>query len=403
MKKALILFFFVPFFVNAQQDKLFDNYFIGIQAGLNFSEYLNPIHYRMDTLLQSSTPVVPLIGANITLPFNKYLNLRIGGVYSLKGTDYTYPENIKIRYSYFEFPTMLQIKPGNFLRLEAGVVPSVLMSSKAYFHAAADSVEILPKTGSGIEIGIHLGAELSLQKNWNIGFCYEMPTSSSSFSNYKFTITYCFQKELFSKSLKINTTVAYEQIKEIRGNAILVRLKTSDNQISALKKMGHAVEADQLQKKQRSINLEIVNAFKKNFNFCPVYFFYSSASSDIKKGNYNGSLLNDSLIADSSIRFNFNTAYIAEFNYLDADTNYTDRSLYDQKSYKSDTLVNVSNSRTVEALVLRNAYFTQLKEPFPSYVLMYDWMKRKTYSMAVATFNQQLHNFYKQSLQPNLR
>jgi hypothetical protein len=399
MKKILILFLFTPVFLNAQQSKIFDDIFIGIQAGLNFSDYLNPIHYRMDTLSQSSKPIVPLIGANVTFPFNRYLNLRIGAVYSLKGTDYLYPESIKIRYSYFDFPTMIQIKPGNFFRLEAGVVPSVLMSSKAYFHAAADSVDVLPKTGSGIEMGVHLGAEVTLQKGWDIGFCYEMPTSSSSFSNYKFTITYSFNRDIFNKSFKINSNVAYMQIKEIKDNAILVRLKTSENQINALRKMGRSEEAAQLEKKQRRTNLEIMNAFKKNFTFCPVFFFYSSSTGKIKHANYKGCLLNDSLIADTSIRYNFNTTYIAEFDFIDPDTIYTDRTLTDQRSYKSDSSYAISNSHLEEALVVRNTYFTQLKEPFPSFVRMSEWMKRKTYSMAVATLNQQLFNFYKLSMQ----
>jgi len=294
---------------------------------------------------------------------------------------------------------MVQIKPGNFIRFEAGMVTSVVLNSKVSYHASGDSVVKLPKNGSGIELALHLGAEVTLQKGLDIGFCYEIPTNSSSFDNFKFTITYSFRRTVFNKSPKINTNLAFEQIKEIRNNAILVRLKTSENQINALKEMGHNAEAEQLQQKQRTTNLEIVRAFKKNFNFCPVYFFYSSSTYYIKHNNYTGHLLNDSLNADTAVNFKFNKAYIAEFDYIDPDTNYVDRSMYDQKSYKSDSSISLSNTHLEEALVLRNSYFTQLKEPFPYYVRMEEWLKRKTYAMAVGIFNQQLYNFFKLSVQ----
>jgi hypothetical protein len=398
MKKVLILLLVSPLFLKAQQENLLDNIYIGIQAGLNFSDYLNPVKFQNDSIFESSRSTLPFIGANITVPFNDYLNFRIGGAYSMKGTNYLMPQYLKIRYNYFDFPTMVQIKTGNYFRFEAGVVPSILMSSKAYYHAASDSVVRIPKYGSGVDLAIHFGAEVTLQRGIDIGFCYEMPTRSSSFDNFKFSISYKFRREIFQSAPRPDINLAYDQIKDIRNNAVLVRLKTSENQIRALKETGHFEEAEQLKKRQRSINLEIMNAFKKNFNFCPVYFFYSSSTNQIKHNNFDGNLLNENLEADTLIKFRFNRFYVAEFDYIDPDTSFVDRSLYDQKAYKSDSSFAVSSSHLDEALILRNAYFTQLKEPLPAYVRMEEWLKRKNYAMAVAILNQQLYNFFKQSM-----
>ena len=399
MKKAIILFLFIPFFLKAQQENPFDKLYIGIQAGLNISKYLNPENFWKDSLYGANRSTLPLIGVNITMPFNKYLNLRIGGIYSLKGTNYIDSIYCKIRYRYLDFPTIIQIKTGNFLRFEAGAVSSVVMKSKAIVGATSNYVVHLPKNGSGLEIALHIGAEVTLQKGIDIGFSYEIPTNSSSFDNFKFTITYSFLRNSFDKKLKEKEDLAYQQIIDLHNNAILVRLKTSDNQINALKEMGRNDDAEEFRKKQFAINREIVNAFKKNFNFCPVYFFYSSSSYYIKHQQYNGHLLNDSLVADTSVKFNSNKAYIAEFDYLDPDTIYSGRSLYDQKSYQSDSLLSLSTTHLTEALVLRNAYFTQLKQPFPYYIKMEEWKARKSYAMAVGMLNQQLHNFFKQSMQ----
>lgn len=399
MKKAIILFLFIPFCLKAQQDKPVDNLFIGIQAGLNISKYLNPINFRHDSLFEPNRAALPLVGVNITMPFNKYLNLRIGGIYSLRGTNYIDPVYCKIRYNYLDIPTIVQIKTGNFFRFEAGAVSSIVMSSKALFHSSGDSVVQLPKNGSGIEIALHLGAEITLQKGIDIGFSYEIPTRSSSFDNFRFTITYSFQRNIFNKTPKVKDVIAFQQIKDLRNNAILVRLKTSENQINALKEMGRYADAEALQKKQFARNLEIINAFKKNFNFCPVYFFYSSSSFYIKHNQYSGRLLNDSLVADTSIKFNYTKAYIAEFDFIEPDTIYSGQTSDDQKNYLSDSSLTLSNTHLTEALVIRNSYFTQLKKPFPYYVKMEEWMTRKSYAMAVGIFNEQLHRFLKLSMQ----
>ena len=396
MKKALFLFLFIPVLLKAQQDipndKPVNNLFIGIQAGLNISKYIS------DSLIEPNRAALPLIGANVSIPFNKTLNLRIGGIYSLRGTNYIDPVYCKIRYNYLDIPTIIQIKTGNFFRFEVGAISSLVFSSKALFHAAGDSVVGLPKKGSGLEIALHLGAEFTLQKGIDIGFSYEIPTKSTAFDNFRFTITYSFQQAAFNKSSNVKSDIAIQQIQELRNNVILVRLKTSENQINALQKMGRTEDAEKLKQKQFARNREIMNAFKKNFNFCPVYFFFSSSSYYIKHNQYNGRLLNDSLLADTSIKFNFNKPYIAEFDFIEPDTIYGGRSLYDQKSYQSDSIFTLSNTHLTEALVIRNPYFTQLKQPFPYYVKMEEWLKRKSYAMAVGILNEQLHNFLKQSI-----
>jgi hypothetical protein len=396
MKKAFIFLLFFPFLLNAQSDTRTNNIFLGIQGGLNFSEYI-----PLDSILESKKSTMPLIGANVTLPFNNYMNLRIGAIYSPKGTNYdVYPKPFKIRYNYLDFPVSLQVKTLDFLRIEGGVIPSVVINSKTMYGAASDSIVQIPKDGSGLEIALKIGAEITIQKGFDFGFSYEIPTSSSSFKNFCFTLTYSFNiSKLTTVQAKPEEDIASRQIADMHNGVLLVRLKTSESQINALKKIGRFEDAEKLQNKQASINRDIVRAFKTNFNFCPVYFFYSSATAQIKERKISGNLLNDSLFIDSSISFEFKSFYMAEFGYLDPDTIYIGRDLYAQKSYQSDTAYSLSTTTQTEALVVRNSHFAQLKEPFPFFVSMDERFRKKSHAMAVGMLNNQLHYFFKKSMQ----
>ena len=66
---------------------------------------------------------------------------------------------------------------------------------------------------------------------------------------------------------------AKKQINQLKDGALLVRLKTKKNTISALRKIGKSKLADEIEKKQSEYNLNIITAFKTNFDFCPTYFF----------------------------------------------------------------------------------------------------------------------------------
>jgi len=72
----------------------------------------------------------------------------------------------------------------------------------------------------------------------------------------------------------------------IRKHGILIRLRTNDAALTALRKNGNNETADKLEEKQTTLNNRIIAAFKEQFNFAPVYFFYSRDMENIRKGDY---------------------------------------------------------------------------------------------------------------------
>lgn len=130
---------------------------------------------------------------------------------------------------------------------------------------------------------------------------------------------------------------AHDAIVMLKRGALFVKLKTSDNAINGLIERGRKDEAERLRSSQALENSETMQAFKKNFSFCKIYFFYSTNSAKIKDGNYKGCLINTSNEIDSS--FTGSDYLIGEFN--------------------------TSATNRIEAFIIEDKNFDQLKSPFP--------------------------------------
>ena len=96
-------------------------------------------------------------------------------------------------------------------------------------------------------------------------------------------------------------------------------------------------EAEEIRINQENENKAIVAAFKKNFTFCPVYFFYSNYSNEVKAGNYKGMLMNVDYQTDST--FSGNNYLIGEFD--------------------------ASANTQLAAFIIKNKNYEQLESPFP--------------------------------------
>jgi hypothetical protein len=126
------------------------------------------------------------------------------------------------------------------------------------------------------------------------------------------------KKKKFKQELHASTK---EQIHQLKNGALLVRLKTRTNAIVALRKMGEHTKADAIQQQQAAFNSDIIHAFRKNFNFCPVYFFYSDYSDTIKAKRLDKVVfLNDSLQPDPTVKFEKKNFLIADFGTVEQDT-----------------------------------------------------------------------------------
>jgi len=104
----------------------------------------------------------------------------------------------------------------------------------------------------------------------------------------------------------------------LKSGGILVRLKTQENVLKALEGKNDQL-AKKIKNKRDADNREVIDAFR-GFNYCPIYFFYSSNSVKIKNREFKDILLDFNLnpVPDS---LNLNENYvIATFDFTQKDT-----------------------------------------------------------------------------------
>jgi hypothetical protein len=160
---------------------------------------------------------------------------------------------------------------------------------------------------------------------------------------------------------------AHDNIKMLKEGALLVRLKTSENRIKALTRIGDVKGAQEEKAKQFKENKAIAFGFKEKLNFCKVYFFYSTYSDKISEGKLEGVLMNSELQPDSSY---------AGANYLVAE--------FGQSATSNAT-----------GLIILDKKFVQLTKPFP-YLAKQDSFNAsgETKSEVVDRMNKQLQGFW---------
>ena len=193
-----------------------------------------------------------------------------------------------------------------------------------------------------------------------------------------------------------------ENINDMKNGVILVRLMTREKSIQALKDAGHHEKAQAVVAQQKEENFEITKAFKENFDFCPVMFFYSSCTRQVRDREFQDCLLDanlDPLLEEDTPAID--KFFIAEFGHVERsdEQNFSHYSLeYDdqgdqevRKNYQGDTDIGV------DALVIRDADFIQLRDPFPYYARTREglpWKRSK--EKTVAKMNKNLHEYYKE-------
>ncbi|MGB1241060.1 MAG: hypothetical protein ACPG49_00970 [Chitinophagales bacterium] len=152
---------------------------------------------------------------------------------------------------------------------------------------------------------------------------------------------------------------AMSNIQKLKEGALLVRLKTRQRTIDAFKDRGYLKMANQVEMKQKTRNQRLMNAFRKNFSFCEVYFFYSEDSEKMRSEMYEGIFLNENLEKDAGIVLNEDFILTAEVGNIIKDPVSVDAS---GNEYAATWGMSES------LLVIKDANFEQLRRPFPYYV-----------------------------------
>lgn len=189
-----------------------------------------------------------------------------------------------------------------------------------------------------------------------------------------------------------------EQIKLLKNGVLLVRLETKEYTIAKLIEGGQVQLAGEIEAYQNDYNIKIQEAFKDNFTFCPVYFFYSMYSEDILSGKINNIIfLNDSLQPDSALKPVKSFFLTAEFGLISQDTA---RYFSQNYNYRSD--LGLESRRVVYgepdmrfgAIKIMSDKLVQLKRPFPYYVRTFESLPiRRRLSKAVKRMDELLIRF----------
>lgn len=165
---------------------------------------------------------------------------------------------------------------------------------------------------------------------------------------------------------------AITQIQQLHDGVLLVRLQTRKLAISQLTEMGEIERIEQIKDERKQINLHIMKAFRQEFTFCPVYFFYTDYTIAVKEGRIEDVVfVNDSLLPDTSIKVGESSFLTAEFGNIVQDTaKFVDRTYYKPSKHGPEPHIAMSGGTNMGfgALLMKSDQFVQLRRPFPFYV-----------------------------------
>ncbi|NNC82931.1 MAG: hypothetical protein HKN79_05075 [Flavobacteriales bacterium] len=192
---------------------------------------------------------------------------------------------------------------------------------------------------------------------------------------------------------------AKDQIQKLKNGALLVRLPTKRPSIDAMREKGLNKQADALQSKVFAQNLDIVESFRSQFDFCPVYFFYSHDSKYVRELQLDSVLfLNDDLEEDESIKVVEDDYFTAEFTLL-APKQYKVKNIPDSQeknsNYRNEAKYYGGANMRFHALIIKDEEFTQLDNPFPYYTRTLNsfFIKRKMADV-VSIMNGKLYRYH---------
>jgi hypothetical protein len=193
---------------------------------------------------------------------------------------------------------------------------------------------------------------------------------------------------------------ARQQIKDLKGGTLLVRLMTSEKKIKALQDAGYPDKAEAAKAEQAEINKGIAEAFQENFNFCRVFFFYSYASEEVKQLQFKGNLLGYDLKPVAVVDPPVVSFFVAEFGDLQqTDEKYRENESFretDSGGKEAQTTYYGSPDMGLPALLIRDRNFVQLRDPFPYYVRTFESLSpvKRTAEKSVKKLNGKLQDYY---------
>tara|TARA_Y100000766_G_C18905620_1_gene605639 strand:- start:1969 stop:2535 length:567 start_codon:yes stop_codon:yes gene_type:complete len=167
--------------------------------------------------------------------------------------------------------------------------------------------------------------------------------------------------------------LAQNLIQNLPQSTIIVRLQTNEHIINYHREQGHHHLANKEKIKQTKKNREIIKTFTEDWDFCPVYFFYSNYSKEIINKNFEHVFKNNE-----------------DYNLSNEE----------KTKLKKDIIImyfgQTQGKLKFDALVLNDSKIQQLKKPYPKFIRTYKglgFLKRNTKKI-VRILNQKISWHY---------
>ncbi len=207
------------------------------------------------------------------------------------------------------------------------------------------------------------------------------------------------KKDTISRKMikQMKREMAQQAINELKNGVLLVQLKTKHKSIEALNKRGFTKRAEKIKKEQEEDNRNIINGFRKYYDFSPVYFFYSNDKKKVEQHNFDSVRFVE--LDSTSFKFLPDTSTI--YSVLDTAKYYIAE--FGTNNYSQSTLRYLPNfddqydrGLEFEALLIKNKDYLQLSHPFPYYVKTNEGIKVGDLKRweTIKKMNQKLHYFY---------
>lgn len=365
---ALVLLSFAQSIFAQEKEVSTGDFVSSMQGGFNYSR-LNIAEVQLRQVAR------PFFGIRTAYALGKKWQLNGAGMFSMKGSEIRAQKGIQ--QIGLDFQLYQQFRWDD-LYFNAGAVYDWPINSGFYTlgNAGSQSGAFNRNDYNSPQphMSVLLGFEFKLMDNWRFGTNFYIPYTPNGTNNLQFSLTHQISHRAARKesARRIRKRIAGRQIRQLRDGALLVRLKTSEPTIRAMKSKGMHYEAEQTQKQQRMENVALIRAFNQFYTFSEVRFFMSHDSKKVKAKEFEGIFVNDSLEVDSNLFVrNRRHIFIAEYADIEPDTAVF-FSHYEWQSTGDFSQIQVpqyygSGVNSFMALVLRDEKFEQLHRPFPYY------------------------------------
>ncbi len=166
----------------------------------------------------------------------------------------------------------------------------------------------------------------------------------------------------------LQTMRSWEQIEVLKGGHLIVFLDNEQEKIAKLRQFGYEVRADKLAEKELKQHLKIIEAFQRNFTFCPVYF-----TRDTEEENF--VFLNKNATPDASIQVPESQVFFGRFEPRDL------------QDYQDEV-------KQVFVFQLFDHEHQRLESPFPGYEEVAGYPVSLSMGYAVKALDNRLNNYY---------